>query len=191
MTFSKESYYQAEFSGLSVSDEIIKSVSFEECTFKDCTFIGTKFENCRFISGKFSDCTLSAVVPLNSRFSGLAFTGCKLMGIDWTRAHRLENAVFKNCHLDYSNFRFLKIPKTKMSDCMVKDADFSEADLSNGDFKNSDFEKSRFVKTNLTGADFKGAKNYSIDPCANILKKTRFSYPEVISLLNNLDIIIE
>jgi fluoroquinolone resistance protein len=47
------------------------------------------------------------------------------------------------------------------------------------------------MKTNLTGANFKGAKNYAINPQANTLKKTRFSYPEVMTLLNALDIIIE
>jgi uncharacterized protein YjbI with pentapeptide repeats len=78
-----------------------------------------------------------------------------------------------------------------MTDCEVKDADFAEADLSNGDFKNTDFEKTRFFKTNLSGADFKGARNYSIDARNNTLKKTRFSYPEVLTLLNSLDIIIE
>ena len=85
----------------------------------------------------------------------------------------------------------MKIPKTKMTDCEVKDVDFSEADLNHGDFKNTDFEKTRFVKTNLSEADFKGAKNYLINPTINTLKKTRFSYPEVLTLLNGLDIIIE
>ncbi|MBN1411700.1 MAG: pentapeptide repeat-containing protein [Spirochaetales bacterium] len=191
MTFSEESYYQADFSGLSLADETIKSIIFEECTFRDCTFISTRFENCRFSACKFTDCALSAVIPLNCRIIGISFTGCKLMGIDWTRTQKTEDLSFKNCHLDYSNFGFMKLPNIIMSECEVKDVDFTESNFSNGDFKNTDFEKSRFLKTNLTGADFKGARNYAIDPRANTLKKTRFSYPEVIVLLNNLDIIIE
>ena len=67
--------------------------------------------------------------------------------IDWTKTWQLREIVFKNCQLNYCNFKLLKIPGIKMTGCEVKDADFSEADLTNGDFKNTDFEKSRFIKT--------------------------------------------
>ena len=78
-----------------------------------------------------------------------------------------------------------------MVNCEAKEVDFIETDLSKGDFHQTDFENSRFFKTNLSSANFKGSKNYSIDVKANILKKTRFSLPEVLLLLNSLDIIIE
>jgi uncharacterized protein YjbI with pentapeptide repeats len=128
---------------------------------------------------------------MDCRLIDISFSNCKTIGIDWTKTQQFREIVFKNCQLNYSNFKLLKIPNIKITDCEVKDADFAEADLSNGDFKNTDFEKSRFFKTNLSNANFKGARNYSIDPRSNTLKKTRFSYPEVLSLLNSLDIIIE
>lgn len=78
-----------------------------------------------------------------------------------------------------------------MVNCEAKETDFTDTDLSYGDFKNTDFEKSRFFKTNLSYADFKGAKNYFIDTKNNTLKKTRFSLPEALSLLNTLDIILD
>ena len=78
-----------------------------------------------------------------------------------------------------------------MVKCEAKEIDFIETDLSDGDFKNTDFEKSLFFKANLTDADFRGASNYSIDIKTNILKRTRFSLPEALSLLESLDIIIE
>ena len=44
------------------------------------------------------------------------------------------------------------------------------------------------MHANLTEADFTGAKNYAIAPGMNTLKKTKFSLPEAMSLLYNLDI---
>jgi uncharacterized protein YjbI with pentapeptide repeats len=78
-----------------------------------------------------------------------------------------------------------------MIKCEAKEVDFIETNFSHGDFKNTDFEKSRFFKTNLTGADFKGAINYSIDVKNNIIKNARFSLPEALSLLSSLEIILD
>jgi fluoroquinolone resistance protein len=189
--FTEENYYQQTFTRLELTDAAVSSVAFEECMFEGCSFISTKLTACRFAGCKFNDCVLSAVMPMNSRFDGVAFKNCKTIGIDWTKAQVFREITYKDCLLNYSNYRFMKIPKLKLTGCEVIDADFTEADLTNGDFKNSNFEKTRFMKTNLTGADFKGARNYTIDPRVNTLKKTRFSYPEVVTLLNSLDIIIE
>ena len=93
--------------------------------------------------------------------------------------------------INYSNFKLLKIPKTKIVTCEAKEVDFIETDLTGGDFKNTDFEKSRFFKANLTGADFRGARNYFIDVKNTTLKQTRVSMPEAVSLLSSLDIIVE
>lgn len=191
MSSSEETYFQAEFSQLSLANETVKDIAYEECSFDSCSYIDTEFINCTFASCKFTDCVLSAVSPVGCRFDDVSFTDCKTIGIDWTKTRQFREIVFKNCRLNYSNFKLMKVPGIKMTGCEVKDADFSEADLTNGDFKNTDFEKSRFIKTNLTGADFKDALNYLIDPRSNTLKKTRFSYPEVLSLLHGLDIIIE
>jgi uncharacterized protein YjbI with pentapeptide repeats len=128
---------------------------------------------------------------MNTRFSQVKFSHCKVIGLDWTKTQHLEDLEFSGCQVNYSNFKLLKIPKTKIVDCEAKEVDFSETDLTGADLKNSDFEKSRFFKTDLTSADLKGAKNYFIDVKNNTLKKTRFSLPEALSLLNSLDIIID
>ncbi|MFA5310014.1 MAG: pentapeptide repeat-containing protein [Dehalococcoidales bacterium] len=191
MSFTEETYYKQSFTGLALAEETVKAISYEECIFDGCSLINIKLVDCRFAGCKFNDCTLSAVTPMGCRLDGVTFTNCKTIGIDWTLAQMFREISFKNSQLNYSNFRLMKIPKIKMTDCEVKDADFTEADLSNGDFHNTDFEKSRFIKTNLSGANFKNARNYAIDTRSCTLKKTRFSYPEVLTLLNSLDIIIE
>ena len=189
--FEKDSYYRETFSGLALSEETVKGVTFEECAFEDCSLITCRLEGCRFINCTFKGCILSAVVPMNSRFDEASFTNCKVIGIDWTRTAEVRKLRFSDCQLNYSNFRFLDLPGLKMERCQVQDADFIEAKLKGASFARSDLEKSRFFKTDLSGADFRGAANYSIDPATNTLKKARFSLPEAIALLESLDIIIE
>ena len=164
---------------------------FEECEFSYCSFIECKFNNCKFLRCKFTDCNLTAIVPVNSQLIETSFSKCKVMGVDWTKAQKITELKFSECQLNYSNFKLLKVPKIQMVKCEAKEIGFIETDLSEGDFKNTDFEKSTFFKANLTGADFKGATNYFIDVKNNTLKKTRFSLPEALSLLESLDIIIE
>jgi fluoroquinolone resistance protein len=189
--FEKDGYERETFTGLSLSEETVTGVTFEECRFENCSFIAGKFESCRFLGTTFSGCVLSAVVPMNSRFDEVTFKNCKVIGIDWTRTTETRKLHFSDCQLNYSNFRFLGLPGLKIERSEVKDADFIEAKLKGASFARSDLEKTRFFKTDLTGADFRGAWNYSIDPGTNTLKKTRFSLPEAIALLESLDIIIE
>jgi hypothetical protein len=51
--------------------------------------------------------------------------------------------------------------------------------------------KAVFERSNLERADFTTSWSYSINPEVNKLKKTKFSLPEIVGLLNNLDIVIE
>ncbi len=192
MSFNEGAYcYQEKLSKISLVKEIIQGKSFEECEFDGCSFIDCRWQKCRFLSCKFNECILSAINPLDSRFIQIKFTNCKVIGFDWTKAQKIDELDFNGCQINYSNFKLLKLPKIKIVKCEAKEADFTETDLSEGDFKNTDFEKSRFFKTNLSNADFRGAKNYSIDVKNNTLTKAKFSVPEAWSLLNSLDIVLD
>ena len=68
--------------------------------------------------------------------------------MDWTKAQHLKELEFFSSQINYSNFKMLKIPKTKIVDCEAKEVFFTEADLGQGDFRNTDFENSLFFKTN-------------------------------------------
>ena len=191
MDFSESAYYEEEFSKLSFEKESIKSRRFEECGFNSCIFVDCRFEKCRFINCRFNDCVLSAIIPLDSRFIDVIFTRSKVIGFDWTKAQKIQGLVFDGCQIDYSNFRLLRIPKIKMANCEAREVEFIETDLSGGDFRNTDFKGSRFIRADLSEADFRGAKNYFIDVKNNTLRKTRFSLPEALVLLDSLDIVIE
>jgi fluoroquinolone resistance protein len=191
MHFIADGYLKKTFNKINVSDETLSRKVFEDCLFDHCDFLNCTMDNCKFINCRFEYCILSDVIPLDCRFQEPQFFRCKLMGMDWTRTLELREPDFQECRLDYSNFRLLKIPKTKMVNCEAREVAFIETDLNKSDFRLTDFEHSRFFKSDLTCADFKGAKNYSIDIKNNILKKTRFSLPEALMLLDSLDIIIE
>ncbi len=191
MSFTEDGYYKAKFAKLSLESADVQSKIFEECEFSGCNFISCKFKKCKFINCSFNDCIISDMVPFNCRFNEVKFAGCKVIGVDWTKAEYLKELYFSNCQINYSNFRMLKIPKTRIIACEAKEVDFTEADLSQADFQRTDFEKSLFFKTNLSQADFRGAKNYYIDVHNNIIKKARFSLPDAMALLKSLDIFID
>lgn len=47
------------------------------------------------------------------------------------------------------------------------------------------------LQCNMPKADFRGARGYAIDIKNNNLEGAKFSYPEVVSLLSSIDIIID
>ena len=73
--------------------------------------------------------------------------------------------------------------------CTAIDVDFQEANLSHVNFAGTDLQDSKFLRTNLAYADLSTAKHYSIDPNLNTLRKTVFSLPEAVSLLDRFDIV--
>ncbi len=189
--FEKESYFRESFSGLNLADETVKEIMFEQCTFENCSFVTCTFERCRFLTCKLTGCILSAITPTNTRFEDVTFISCKAIGVNWTRAMETRKLRFKDSQVNYSNFRFTKLPDLSMINCEAKESDFIEADLKGAVMKKTDFQNTRFFHSNLAEADFREAVNYSIDPAQNTLKKTRFSMPEVMGLLDSFDIIIE
>ena len=45
--------------------------------------------------------------------------------------------------------------------------------------------------TTLTGADFRGARGYVIDPRRNRVARAKFSMPDAVGLLHALDVVID
>lgn len=191
MIFTESIYFKEKFSNLSLENEELSLKVFEECEFIDCSLINCKLKKCKFLKCVFSNCSISALVPLDSRLNEVSFNGCKVIGVDWTKSQYLKDLMFTGCQLNYSSFKLLKIPQTKMVDCEAKEVDFTETDVNHGDFQKTNFEKSLFFKTNLSGCDFRGAKNYYIDVKNNNIKKAHFSLPEAMVLLKSLDISLD
>lgn len=188
-------YTEETFSGVRLEHAGVTSCEFQGCTFVDCSFRETIFRGCRFVNCRFADSDLSLVQVPNSAFVNVRFADTRLVGINWTEAHwstaRLWDPLrFERCNLSHATFIGLHLSGLKVLDCLAHDVDFREADLSKADFRGADLAESLFGNTNLTGADLSRARNYAISPARNSLAGAKFSLPEAMALLYNLDIVL-
>ncbi|HET6446679.1 MAG TPA: pentapeptide repeat-containing protein [candidate division Zixibacteria bacterium] len=186
-------YSDHSFSDLRLSKIKLEASSFYECRFVDCSFTESVFHDCRFAGCSFINSDLSLIkVPLCA-FSRVQFESSRLIGIDWTqadwRATSLGEPVrFTRCTINHSTFIGVNLSKILIRDTSAQNVDFREADLSGADLSGTDLSDSLFSNTNLSGADLTSAKNYTISPETNKLKGTKFSLPEAMALLFNMDI---
>ena len=188
-------YEDRTFEGLDLAGEEIRAKEFAGCTFVGCSFLETAFAGCRFVDCEFVRCDLSLCRVEDCSFTTVKFLDSQVIGVNWTEASwpafGLSHTIgFERCALNHSTFIGLRLKRVEMVDCQAREVDFSEADLSLADCRGTDFEGSRFLRTDLTEADFAGAKNYTIAPNLNVLRKTKFALPEAMALLYGLDIIL-
>lgn len=180
------------FRGLHLAGATIEGRRFEDCRFDHCDFSEAALRACRFRDCEFADCNLS-LVRLDGTQVGARFVDCKLVGIDWTRAHwpaiRLDAPIaFERCALNDGSFFGLSLRELAAVECRAHDVDFTEADLEDADFRHSDLRGAIFRRTRLARADFREATDYRIDVLLNDVRHAKFSLPEAISLLHGLDI---
>ena len=182
-----------------IEEEVFTAINFAETK-----PVGEEYENCKFLTCNFSSANLSGINFIDCEFNGcnfsltnLAHTGmrdvifidCKLLGLHFnTCKDFLFSVSFKNCVLNISSFYKLKLKKTIFDSTKLEEIDFTEADLSGSVFKNCDLTKTVFDNTILQKVDFRTARNYSINPNKNNIKKAKFSLPEIVGLLDTYDI---
>jgi uncharacterized protein YjbI with pentapeptide repeats len=120
------------------------------------------------------------------------FENCKILGINFSEAMQLTfSPEFEECLISNCSFSNLKMPKTKFENCKIVSTDFNDSNLIECNFENATFEDTHFSNCNLNKASFIRAKNYTIDPTENQMKKAKFSFPDVITLLDKFDLEIE
>ena len=190
---SNQKYYSQNFNHLSMVEQKIEGVEFEDCSFTECDFTEATFRKCRFIECVFSDCNLSVMKIGQSQFTDVSFEQCKLIGVNWTRAMwsqlRLAASLsFKNCVMNDSSFFDINLDELNLTECKAHDVDFRNGSFSHANFTHTDFTGSLFGKTDLSGADFTEAVNYDIDIFDNKIDKAKFTRYEAVRLLNCLDV---
>lgn len=193
INFEESEFYNKTFTGLAAPDMELSGKEFETCTFHSCDFSAALFKHCKFTDCQFISCNLSVLQVTNSKFSNVEFQDCKMLGIDWTKAHWRGLALgaplcFRRCLLNSSSFYGLNQTEAVFDECLAHDVDFREANLARADFSASDLANSLFGNTNLTEANFYLAVNYDIDIKTNIIKNAKFSRSEAVRLLDSLDI---
>jgi len=159
------------------------------CTFRDCNFTGVRIGKVLFEQCRFEHCNLSLLVANNTSWQEVAFYECKMTGTNFTASNGFSLSFsFENCLLSYAIFQELKLQGTHFAKCMLQEAEFSGANLSGAVFEECDLSRAAFQHTNLEGADFTTARNYTINPNQNRLRKARFSRYGLEGLLGSFGI---
>ncbi|HEY8737433.1 MAG TPA: pentapeptide repeat-containing protein [Candidatus Dormibacteraeota bacterium] len=187
--------YQQKFTGLALKGVTLEGKEFEACAFRRCTFQETTFQGCVFRDSSFLECDLSLAQVRDSSFVKVAFTKCRLTGINWANARWPSVALhtpvtFDECLLSYSVFQGVALKKAAFLNCVAHETEFSDADLSGCDFAGTDLAGAIFNNTNLSGAHLERAHNYTIDLRANKVSGALFSFPEAAALLRAAGIVI-
>lgn len=163
--------------------------SYHYCYFKNSILDGADLSGKEFVECRFENCNLSNIKLNGTALKEVEFVDSKMIGLDFSQSlDFLFSVKFTSCNLDYCVFNQKNLKKTHFSNCSLQSAAFEEATLKDAIFDKCDLERAVFYRTDLTSADFRTASNYSISPVNNLLRKAKFSYPEVLSLLDEFKI---
>lgn len=190
---TQSEYSNCHFEQLQMSEKQLEEFVFEDCKFTKCNFSETEFINCKFVDCEFFFCNLSTIKISRSTFINVAFEDSKVIGVNWSFAYWPQISLpspihFLRCDISLSSFFELSLAEMTLEGCKAHEVDFRESDFTSANFAYTDFLGSQFVRTKLIGADFTESINYQIDTELNNIKNAKFSFPEVVSLLNSLEI---
>jgi uncharacterized protein YjbI with pentapeptide repeats len=192
MSSTKQVYENQEFQSLSLIGRDFCRKEFSNCVFKSCDFNECNFQGTLFIDCVYNCCNLANIKVDNCNFRGVVFNDCKLINVSFAAINFfLLNWEFRKCKIELCNFGGLKMKRSRFIESIVRETSFINVDLRDSDFAGSDLQGSKFHNALLENVNFVGARNYYIDPSSNKIKKAKFSYPEVLSLLATFDIKVE
>lgn len=183
---------QKEFRDVSFVDRLLRNREFHECRFIDCNFTGSDLKTNLFQDCIFERCNLSMMKIEEVGFQNVKFVDCKILGVDFSVSSKFALSLsFEACSLDYSVFFGLKLPRLKCINCLLREVDFTQSDLTSSDFSGSDLSGAHFFNSILEKANFRTAKNFSIDPAQNKVKGAKFLSYQLGSLLHKYQLEIE
>lgn len=190
---SGRQYYNQTFKQVQFKSEQFDSIDFFECEFFQCSFLECSFNISRFVDCFIKDSDFSLIQIPGTTFSSVRIDTSKVIGINWTQAIWRDSPLgkipgFYKSILSHSTFLGLDLSDVQIVECVAQDVDFREAMLRRANLQKTDFEQSLFLNTILTEADFRGARNYRIDPSRNRISQAKFSLPEAMGLLYSMDI---
>ena len=193
---SESIYEDIIFNQTKLEEKSLENITFDNCIFEDANFYKSIFSDCKFFNCKFIRSDLSLVKLPNSVIDNTLFQECKIQGINFTTLNWEKNISsnplsFTNSQISYCSFNALNLKKLKIKNCIANDLDFSDCILTSSDFSGSDLKGSRFNNCKLDNSDFTKTKNYYINPVLNKLDGSKFTYPEVINLLDSFNIKIQ
>ncbi len=190
-----ETFDGAAFEGVHFDADLVRR-EYSECRFERCRFDGMALLDIVFSNCEFVECAFRNVDVAGLRMQNAVLRSTACVGIDWSEVRALGRLfpLFKEirgCTLKLNTFFKMKLPRLSVADSSIVDCAFMECVLSGSVFRQVDFLETTFQDCDLSKADFREARNYRINTSSNKVAKARFSLPEVVGLLDNLNIIIE
>ena len=186
---SQEYILEATYQDIIYLKDEVNFKEFESCVFTNCDFSSCNFMAVTFIDCVFNDCNLNGTKINHSAFRTATFNHCQIKEVNFAMCDKLIFEIaFKDCILDFSKFYTLKIKETSFTNCSLVAVDFMATDLTAVIFENCDLYRAEFDKAIANKANFKTARNYTIDPIRTKIKKAVFSLEEVKGLLFRHDI---
>lgn len=178
-----------------IEDQLI-DLEFVDCLFENCTFENCKMDRCRFTDCTFIGCSILNLQSDRTSMTGSKFAHCDLTGINWGDfvaggGYLIPIEQLEHCRLKYNQFVEINFAKFDFSTSSITGSMFADCNLSASNFSKCELDRTEFFRCNLSKADFRLAAGYQIDISANQIKGAKFSFPEVVNLLNGLGIIIE
>ena len=159
-------FYQGETFANYDPGELLENAEFEDCVFDHCRWLGTRVQNCRFNACTFDHCN----------FSGVVFQ---------------PFGKIKNCAFRYNDFSGMALNGFDWTGAELQQCTFDDTRLAGASFYGVRLGGTRFTRCDLQKADLRTAEEYAIDLETNKLKGARFSFPDVVRLLDGTGIVIE
>ena len=191
----KDCYQGETFAGFDPGPSL-KDTEYQDCVFKACRWQGVHLENCSFLGCTFDHCQFSDIHFTFCKMRDAWLEGCAFRGIGWGALQGrggLGQPIGKaiNCSFRYNQFVGMALggfdfSRNQFSECLFDDCKLAEAD-----FNGAGLGRTAFTRCDLQNADFRAAQEYLIDPNQNKLKGARFSFPDVVTLLDGLGLRIE
>ena len=188
-------YFNETLTGQTLTG-ILQGQEYTDCTFTHCRRQDLRVENCSFVNCRFAGCQWSNVVfsftqMREGRFENCAFRGIAWGGLQGKSALARPLAATRNCMFQYNDFSGMALAEYDFSSCEFRDCRFDSCKLTGADFRGVQLGESQFTRCALDKADFRDAQGYAIAPADNTLKGARFSFPDVVRLLDGTGIRIE
>lgn len=190
-------YYEGEvYDTLTLSDDTLSGGEFVDCLFQNCSFDDLLLLRCSFRECRFVGCTVSQIKTRGSELKFCEFEDCTVLGLNWALlkpegpfGEPIEK--IKNCRIRYGSFTNMNLKKFNFAQSSLTHCTFADCDLSESDLRSCDLSDTEFFRCDLRKADLRHAGGFLIDVNNNQLRGAKFTYPEVLDLLDGLGIKIE
>lgn len=188
---SGEVYEDQEFAPLEWPKAELSRREFLRCRFTKMVLAESDWSGARLDDCVFDGCDLSRARFSQLALRGVAFTNCRITGVDWSDIRPTPTVSFDGCNLQYSSFVKINLTGTSFLRCRLSDAQFLEVRLVDADFSGSDLIGCRIEDCDARKAYFAEARGLVIDPVRNRLKDARIALDAAVLLAESFGLKVE